>query len=129
LSWKALVAQVKHVPAKQRIGYDLTHRFLKPGKVAIIPIGYADGFDRIAQSGRGEVLIRGKRCSIAGRVCMNMFMVDVSHVSGVKAGDEVVLIGKQGRQSITAEHHAKLMGSNVYEVVARLNSLIQRVVH
>lgn len=128
LTWKTVVAQVKSVPRGQHVGYGLTHRYQRAGKIAVLPIGYADGFDRVAQSGRGEVLIRGKRCPIVGRVCMNMCMVDVTRITQVKAGDEVVVLGEQGRERITAEDLAARMDSINYEVVARLNPLIKKVV-
>lgn len=129
LTWKTVVAQVKDVPSGQQVGYGLTHRYKRAGKIAVLPIGYADGYDRVGQSGRGEVLIRGKRCPIVGRICMNMCMVDVTRIAQVKAGDEVVLLGEQGRERVTAEDLALRMDSINYEVVARLNPLIKRVVH
>ncbi len=128
LTWKTIVAQVKDVSRGQQVGYGLTHRYKRAGKIAVLPIGYADGYDRVGQSGRGVVLVRGKRCPIVGRICMNMCMVDVTRVAHVKAGDEVVLLGQQGRECVTAEDLAERMGSINYEVVARLNPLIKKVV-
>jgi alanine racemase len=77
-------------------------------------------------SSKGEVLIGGKRCKVVGRICMNMCMVDVSQVRSAKAGDEVVLIGSQGKETIRAEELAMRAGTIQYEIVARLNPLIEK---
>ena len=96
-------------------------------KIAIIPQGYADGLGR-ALSNKGEVLIRGFRCKIVGRVSMNMFAVDVSHLSTVKVCDEVVIIGRQGREQITADDIANKLDTINYEVTTRISSLLPKVV-
>ncbi len=126
LSWKTMVAQVKSVKRGTPVSYGLTERVRRDSKVAVLPIGYADGFDRVANSKRGHVLIGGKRCKVLGRVCMNMTMVDVTDVSNVKAEDEVVLIGKQGKERITAEELATLGKTINYEIVTRINWDIPR---
>lgn len=127
LSWKTKIAQVKDLPAGHTIGYGLTYMTYEPTKIAVIPVGYADGYDR-GLSNNGEVLISGKRCKILGRVAMNMFVVDVTHLNKAKAEDEVVLIGKQGNEEITAEELAKKIDSINYEVVTRLNPLLPRII-
>lgn len=127
LSWKTKIAQVKTLPAGATVGYGLTYLTKKKTKIAVIPQGYSDGFDR-KLSNKGEVLIGGKRCKILGRVMMNMFVVDVNHLKDVKAEDEVVLIGIQGKNAITAEDIAEKIGSINYEVIARLNPLLPRVI-
>ena len=121
------IAQVKYLPKGHSIGYGLTYITKKITKVAVIPIGYADGYDR-ELSNIGEVLIEGKRCKILGRVAMNMFVVDISRLKNVQAEDEVVLIGKQGKEEITAEEIAEKINTINYEVIARLNSLLPRIV-
>jgi alanine racemase len=126
LSWKAMVAQVKEVKRGTPISYGLTERVRRDSKVAVLPVGYADGLDRAANSKRGHVLIGGKRCKILGRVCMNMTMVDVTDVKNVRPEDEVVLIGKQGKERITAEELATLGKTINYEIVTRLNWDIPR---
>ncbi len=127
LSWKTMVAQVKMVAKGEPVSYGLTRRVDRLSRIAVLPVGYADGFDRMSQSNQGEVLIRGKRCPILGRVCMNMCMADVTDVPGVRAEDEVVLIGQQRGQTCPAEDLAALGKTINYETVARLNALIPRV--
>lgn len=127
LSWKSHVAQVKMLPQNYPIGYGITYRTQKEQKVAVIPQGYSDGHDR-RLSNIGEVLIRGKRCKVLGRVAMNMFVVNVDHVPDVELEDEVVLIGKQGSETITADEIAEKIGTINYEVVARLSPLLPRTI-
>ncbi|MEI7512454.1 MAG: alanine racemase [Candidatus Uhrbacteria bacterium] len=128
LTWKTLVAQVKSVKSGTPVSYGLTERVRRDSKVAVLPIGYADGFDRVANSKRGHVLINGKRCKVLGRVCMNMTMVDVTDAGIVKPEQEVVLIGKQGKERMSAEEVAGLGKTINYEVVTRINWDIPRLV-
>ena len=125
LSWKTKPLQIKEVKAGEYIGYGLTFKATKDMKIAVLPVGYSDGYDR-GLSNNGYVLIKGKRCPVVGRVCMNLFMVDVSHVEGVSIDDEVVLIGRSGEEEITADTLASLLGTINYEVIARLNPYIQK---
>lgn len=129
LTWKTVIAQVKQVSKGESIGYGRTEKTIRETKLAVLPVGYADGFDRVANSSCGEVLIRDQRCRVMGRVCMNMCMVDVTDLGDVSVEDEVVLLGQQGEEFLSAEEHASRMGSISYEVVARLSSLIPRVVY
>lgn len=126
LSWKAKIAQVKPVFVGDRVGYGCAHLVTRDGLVAIIPVGYYEGYPRNL-SGRASVLIGGKRCPVVGRICMNMMMADVSHISGVKAQDEVVLIGKQGDEWIKAEELASLSGTINYDIVTGINPLLKRI--
>jgi alanine racemase len=128
LSWKTIVAQVKSVNKGTPISYGLTEKMPHDGQIAVLPIGYADGFDRVGMSRQGQVLICGKRCKVMGRVCMNMTMVDVTGLKSIKPESEVVLIGSQGNALITAEEMAGLAGTINYEIVARLNPEIPRIV-
>lgn len=125
LAWKTVVAQVKSVPKGTHVGYGLTETMSRKSKVAVLPVGYWDGVDRKLSS-VGHVLIRGRRCKIVGRVCMNMVVVDVTDVPSVKSGDEAVLIGRQGKEWIGAEDVASKIGTIQYEVVTRINPLIER---
>lgn len=127
LSYKSKIAQIKVLPVGHTIGYGLTYKTTKETKVAIIPQGYADGVDR-GLSNLGQVLIAGTRCPILGRVMMNMFVVDVSHLPKVKIEDEIVIIGVQGRESITAEEIANKLDTINYEVITRISSLLLRIV-
>jgi len=126
LSWKAKIAQIKDVKANTPIGYGLTEKTSQDTKVAVIPIGYWDGYDRKLSS-IGNVLIKGKRCKIIGRICMNMFMVDINHLPGVKVEDETTLIGKQGQENVTAQELAQKIGTINYEIITRINPLIPRI--
>lgn len=123
LSWKTKVAQVKTLPKGRSISYGLTYITKKETNVALIPQGYADGFPR-SLSNKGCVIIRGSKCPVLGRVCMNMFVVDVSGVSKVSEGDEVVIIGK----GVTAEDVGRLSGTINYEVTTRISPLLPRIV-
>ncbi|OGF31411.1 alanine racemase [Candidatus Falkowbacteria bacterium RIFOXYD2_FULL_35_9] len=127
MSWKTIVAQIKDLPAGSYVSYGCTEKVEQKTKVAILPIGYRDGFDR-KLSKIGEVLIHGKRCRVLGRVCMNMVIVDINHLNNVELEDEVVLLGKQGKEQITAEEIAAKIGTINYEVVTRINwSIVKKV--
>ena len=127
LTWKTRVVQIKELPAGTSVGYGCTEKVNANTKIAILPVGYWDGYDRRLSS-VGNVLIRGQRCRVLGRVCMNMTIVDVSHVANVQLEDEVVLLGRQGREEITAEELARKCQTINYEVVTRINPLIKRVI-
>lgn len=125
LTWKCLIAQVKDVPSGSGIGYDRTYTTNRPTRIAILPVGYYDGYDRRLSS-KGKVLVRGRVCPVVGRVCMNMIMVDVSAIPQVKAGDTAVLIGREGMSMMTAEELADAVGTINYEIVTRINPAIPR---
>ncbi|MFA7285437.1 MAG: alanine racemase [Candidatus Paceibacterota bacterium] len=127
LSFKTKIALIKTLPAGSTIGYGLTFMTHKETKVAILPIGYADGLDR-RMSNKGEVLIRGERCKILGRISMNMTVVDVNYVKDVKVEDEAVFIGSQGKEAISAEEIGETIGTINYEIVTKLSPLLPRVV-
>jgi alanine racemase len=126
LSFKTQIAQVKDIPAGECISYGCT--FVTPTKmrIAVIPVGYADGFRR-APLHWGEVLVRGRRAPLVGRVCMDQCMIDVSAIPGVTTGDEVVLIGQQGDDQLTAEAVATRLGTINYEVVSEILARVPRV--
>lgn len=126
LTWKTVVAQVKTIPAGSCISYGCTEKVAAETKIAVLPIGYWDGYDRKLSS-VGNVLINGQRAKILGRICMNMCMADVTAIDDIKAGDEVVLLGKQGQEQISAEEIANKIGTINYEVVTRINPLIKRI--
>jgi alanine racemase len=126
LAWKTRVAQVKRVPKGAYVGYGCTWRAPAETRIAVLPVGYADGYDR-GLSNVGHVLIRGQRAPIRGRVCMNVCMADVTHVPGVELEDEVVLLGSQGDERVSAEDLAAWCGTIAYEVVARIAEHLPRV--
>lgn len=138
-TWKSVIAQVKTVPRDSFIGYGCTCKTTRDTKMAIIPIGYYDGYDRHL-SNNAYVLIRGQRAKILGRVCMNIIMADVSDIDGVSVEDEVVLMGVQdgfgdaagdassAGDRISAEQFADWVGTINYEVTTRVNERIPRIV-
>jgi Alr-MurF fusion protein len=126
LAFKTQVAQVKDIPTGEGISYGATYITDKPTRIAVLPVGYADGFRR-SPSNWGEVLVRGRRAPIVGRVCMDQSMIDVTDVPGVRQGDEVVLIGRQGDDELTAEAVAERLGTIAYEVVAALLARVPRI--
>ncbi len=126
LSLKAKVAHVKKVKAETSISYGRTFITSRETMVATIPVGYADGYTRLL-SNKAHVIISGQRVPVIGRVCMDQFMVDVSAVAGVKIGDEVILIGQQGDQKVTADELAVLIGTINYEIVCMISDRIPRI--
>lgn len=127
LAWKTKIAQIKVLPPDHTIGYGLTYRTKKETKIALIPQGYADGFDR-GFSNNGFALIGGSTCKILGRVMMNMCVVNVSHLKNVQQEDEVVILGRQGKKEITAEEMADKINTINYEITTRISSLLPRVI-
>ncbi|MFC2155016.1 alanine racemase [Acidobacteriota bacterium] len=125
LSWMAKVAQVKHRKQGEHIGYGLTYRTFSDARIAVIPVGYYDGYDR-KLSNIANIIIRGVKAPVRGRVCMNMFMAEVTHIKDVREGDRVVLIGEEGDEKIGVDYLADLAGTINYEMVSRLNPLILR---
>ncbi len=126
LAWKCRVSLVKEVAKGAPISYG--HTFVAPGpmRTATITAGYGDGYLR-STSGRAEVLIRGKRCRVLGRVTRDQMVVDVTRVKAAQAGDEVVLIGRQGREEITATELAGWAGSIPWEVLTNITYRVRRV--
>ncbi|PIR04160.1 MAG: alanine racemase [Candidatus Magasanikbacteria bacterium CG11_big_fil_rev_8_21_14_0_20_39_34] len=126
LAWKTKIAQVKEIDAGQFIGYGCTYKTTHQTRLAILPIGYYDGYDR-KLSNQAYVLIHGKRAPIRGRVCMNIVMVDVTDIPDVHIEDEVVLLGSSGSERITAEQLGNWTGSINYEDVTRIRESILRI--
>jgi alanine racemase len=125
LSWKARVMQVKTVPAGFAVGYYGSYRTSVATDLATISCGYTDGYQRHLGN-KGQVLIGGKRRPVVGRVSMNWISADLGPDSGVKAGDEVVLIGEQGAERIWADELAKHCGTIAYEILTGISRQIER---
>ncbi|MEJ2040432.1 MAG: alanine racemase C-terminal domain-containing protein [Desulfosarcinaceae bacterium] len=117
---------MKKVPAGTCISYGATHEIKTPTIVATVAAGYGDGYNR-RLSNCGSMLVRGRRVPIIGRVCMDLTMVDVGHVPGVRIGDEAVLIGRQEDAVLHAEEIADVLGTINYEVVTALTGRVKRV--
>jgi alanine racemase len=127
LQWKTRVVSLREIPPGATVGYDATFTAQRPMKLALLPVGYADGVNRLL-SNRGEVLVRGKKAGVVGRVSMDHTTVDVTDVEGVEVGDEVVLIGEQGGEKVTAADVAKLTGTIPYEVLCGIAARVPRTV-
>lgn len=126
LTLKTRIHFLKSVPPGSRISYGGTFVTKRESLIATLPVGYADGYSSHL-SNRGEVLVRGKRAPVVGRVCMDLTMVDVTDVPKVSVGDEAVLIGKQGRGRITADEVARKIGSIPYEVLCLIGKRVPRI--
>jgi len=127
LTWKSRVAQVRTVPEGDYVGYGCTWRTGRESRIAVLPVGYNEGYDR-RLSGVAHVLIRGRRAPVRGRVCMNMCMVDVTDIPDVSLEDEVVLLGRQGDEALAAEQLAAWCGTIAYELVTRIDPSLPRIV-
>ena len=126
LRWKTQVAQVKVLPAGSPVSYGNTYRTERETTLAVVPVGYADGFRR-APFHWGYVLLRGCHAPIIGHVTMDQTMLDVTDIPGVRQGDEVVLIGRQGDEEITVEQVAERLGTISYEVVSEILARVPRI--
>ena len=125
LTWKSVLTEVKTVPAGGFIGYGCTDKVEVDTRIGVVPVGYADGYRR-GMGGRAHVLVGGRRCAVRGRICMNLIMVDLSHVPAATDGDEVVLLGRQADEEITAEQLADWSQTIHYEILAGLAAGIPR---
>jgi alanine racemase len=127
MTWKTRIAQVKRIEANQSIGYGRSYKTTRVTDLAVLPVGYANGYDR-GLSNKAHVLVRGQRAKVLGRVMMNMIVVDVTDIAGSTAGDEVVLLGLQGNENISAELMASWLDTINYEVVTRIEPFGPRFV-
>lgn len=127
MTWKTRLGQVKPVPAGAYIGYGCSYQTTRDSRIAILPVGYSDGYDR-RLSNQAYVLVRGRRAPVRGRVCMNLTMVDVTDIPDAALEDEVVLLGRQGEQEITAGQLGDWIGTINYEVVTRIQPKLPRIV-
>ncbi len=126
LSFKTRLALVREAPRGTFVSYGCTFETPRDSLIGVMMIGYADGFRRAPRT-YGQVLVRGKRAPIVGRACMDQTMIDVTDIPEVRAGDEVVLIGKQGKEEISAEQVAEMTGTNNYEIVTTISARVPRV--
>jgi alanine racemase len=125
LTWKTLIAQVRTLPAGHPIGYGNTYRTRGEERIAVIPVGYADGFRRSPENW-GEVLVHGQFAPVVGRISMEKTSINVTHIPEVAIGDEVVLLGSQGDVQITADDIARRLGTINYEVVTNILPRVPR---
>ena len=126
MSWKTRVASVRTVPAGTEVGYNGTFVATEPMRLALLPVGYADGLDR-QLGNRFNLLVRGDQAPIVGRISMDQTVLDVTGIPGVEAGDEVVILGSQGTEAITAFDHAHVAGTIPWEVFTRIAARVPRL--
>jgi alanine racemase len=127
LSWKTRISSIREIEEGDFVSYGCTFKALHKMKVGVIPVGYYEGYPRLA-AGRGAyVIVRGRRCMIIGRICMNMAMIDLDNSPQANVGDVVTLIGRDASEEVSAEQLAQWAETIHYEVVARLNSEIPKI--
>jgi alanine racemase len=126
-SLHSVVTQVHDYETGIPIGYSASEVTSRPSRIATVPIGYADGIRRTLSNGVGRFLVRGQRAPVIGRVCMDMLMLDVTDIPGVQSGDEVTLIGCQGKECISVEEIAELCGTIPYEILTSISQRVRRV--
>lgn len=126
LTWKTVVSMVKKVKKGDFIGYGRSYKVPDEILVATLPTGYADGYSRF-NSNKGYVLIKGEKAPIVGKICMDQMMVDVTNIPDVSLGDEVILIGKSGKEQITTDDMAAMIGTIGYEIVCNISKRVERV--
>ena len=124
LTWKSVISMIKTIQKGESVGYGRSFTAKKEMKIATIPTGYADGYNR-KLSNKGYVLIHGQKAKIVGRICMDQFMVDITNILDTKLGDEVILLGNSGNLSITADDMAHLIGTIGYEIVCNIAERVQ----
>lgn len=127
LTWKTRIVQIKTIPEGTFVGYGCSYRTTRQTVLGVLPVGYADGYDR-ALGNRAHVLVRGRRAPVIGRICMNLCMVDLTDVPGAGLEEEVVLMGRSGEEQISAETMGEWSGTINYEVVTRISPLLPRKV-
>ena len=120
------IIHLKKVPAGFHISYGITHRTKTPTTIATVPVGYADGLNRLLSS-RGHMLVHGRKVPIVGRVCMDLTMLDVGALSGAAIEDEVVVFGRQAGETITADEIAASLNTINYEIVTSISGRVPRV--
>jgi alanine racemase len=126
MTLKSKIIHLKRVPPGFNISYGITFQTKNHTTIATVPVGYADGFNRLLSS-RGHMLVHGQRVPIVGRVCMDLTMLDVGGISGVALEDEVVVFGKQGNEAVTADEIASSLDTINYEVVSTITARVPRV--
>lgn len=126
MRWRTEIARLKTLPPGHAIGYGMTYHTSRESRIAVLPVGYADGYNRLL-SNRAKVLVRGQHARIVGRVSMDLVTIDVTDIPDAAVGDEVVLLGAQGDHRITAEELASIIGTISYEVFCGVSARVPRV--
>ena len=126
MTFKTKIIHIKDMGHGDTVGYGRTYKIINPTRVATLPVGYADGYNRL-HSNQGEVIIRGTKAPVIGRVCMDQCFVDVSDIEGVSVGDEVILYGSQGQETISAESVARQLHTIPYEITCNVSKRVPRI--
>ncbi|MFA6472908.1 MAG: alanine racemase, partial [Candidatus Latescibacterota bacterium] len=125
LSWKSRITFIKEVPAGFSVSYSRTYTTSRPSRLATVPVGYADGYRRFL-SNRGMAVIRGVKVPVAGRICMDQTVFDITDAGDVRVDDPVTLIGSDGSESVLVEDHAALGGTISHEIVTGISGRVPR---
>jgi alanine racemase len=125
LTWKTRILTVRDFTAGHALGYGGTYVTPSAARIAVLPVGYSDGLNR-ALSSRGRVLVRGRFAAIVGLISMNLTLVDVTGISGVEIGDEVILLGSGSGLTVSAQEHADLAKTISYEILCAISKQIPR---
>ncbi len=126
MSLRSIIARVCDVPAGFKVSYGSTYETPRKTKIAAVPVGYADGYNR-RLSNHGCMLVKGQKAPVVGRICMDLTMIDVGHISGVQPGDEVTILGTQGDQTISADELAADLSTINYEIVSAVAHRVPRI--
>jgi alanine racemase len=126
MTLKTRIMHLKRVPTGTTVSYGRTYTTRRETLIAVLPVGYADGYSR-AWSNRGHVLIGGRRAPVVGRVCMDMTLVDATEIPAVRIGDEAVLIGSQGSETLSADELARQLGTIPYEILCAVSHRVPRL--
>ncbi|HHW57109.1 MAG TPA: alanine racemase [Clostridia bacterium] len=126
MGFKTKIVHIKEVPEGTSISYGRTYRTKRKSKIATLPVGYADGFNRLL-SNNHKVLVKGKYAPVVGRICMDQTMIDVTDIEGVEVGDDVIILGNQGGEKITADEIAKKIKTIPYEVYCGISRRVPRI--
>lgn len=126
MALKTSIIHLKRVPAGFYVSYGITHKTRKPTTIATVAVGYADGLNRLLSS-RGQMLVRGRRVPIIGRICMDLTLLDVGGIEKVQIGDEVVIFGQQGGETLTVDEMALSLNTINYEIVSTIPARVPRV--
>jgi alanine racemase len=125
LTWKTRILSLRSFPGDQALGYGATYVTKAPAHVAVLPVGYADGYNR-QLSNRGRVIVRDHYAPIVGRISMDLTLADVTGIPGIAVGDEVVLLGSVDGLSVDALEHAALANSSPYEILCNISKRVPR---
>jgi alanine racemase len=126
MALKSQIIQLKKVPAGFNVSYGSTYTTRQPTTIATVPIGYADGLNRLLSSS-GQMLVGGRRVPIVGRVCMDLTMLDVGDAKNVQMGDEVVVFGQQGNVTLSVDEMAATLNTINYEIVTGISARVSRI--